>query len=363
MRSGAPLPNLSIPQRGIIANGVAAPRSGSSTGDERRGEDLTIVFAADEAFAQPLAVALYSALVHLPAQARPTLYVLSTSLSADTRRRLTHLIGRTHPGTSVRWIAPDLSLLRGLKLDMLARLTDATLYRLLIPEVIEAGRALYLDCDLIVEGDLTPLWNTDLAGRPMAAVQERTVSCPRFGLGGWKELGLAPETPYSNSGVMLMDLDLWRAEGLHRSVIRYLQNPGHALRFPSDQEGLNAVLAGRWQPLDPRWNAVHNFYFPTCWPEIAHQVDVADPATVQAEARIVHFTSHRKPWLPAGYAHPQRPRFWHYLRRSEWLSPARYAARRLDLMVRGHIYNVRESSRPVRHRLGMRRPFRNGPST
>jgi len=62
-----------------------------------------------------------------------------------------------------------------------------------------------------------------------------------------------------------------------------------------DQEGLNAVLAGQWGELDPRWNQISSVSGGSFFPvedldQMVYQQVVIDPW-------IVHFAGTLKPWL------------------------------------------------------------------
>jgi lipopolysaccharide biosynthesis glycosyltransferase len=62
--------------------------------------------------------------------------------------------------------------------------------------------------------------------------------------------------PYFNSGVMVLDLKAIRTERIFAEALRWgLDNPDRCQMV--DQDALNAVLDGRWQTLDWRWNATN----------------------------------------------------------------------------------------------------------
>jgi hypothetical protein len=67
--------------------------------------------------------------------------------------------------------------------------------------------------------------------------------------------GLSPSTPYCNTGVMVMNLKRWRTEEIARGALEYIRKFPQCVRYP-DQDGLNAVLAGAWGLLDPKWNVM-----------------------------------------------------------------------------------------------------------
>jgi lipopolysaccharide biosynthesis glycosyltransferase len=193
-----------------------------------------------------------------------------------------------------------------------------TYFRILVAELLpeRVARAIYLDADVVVTGDLARLWAEPQRGLPVLAVRDAgapTVSSPR-GLVNFRELGLAPEVPYLNAGVMSLDLCGWREERLGERLLRYLESHAHAVRW-WDQDALNAVLAGRWGELDPRWNQI-----PQCWEPAAGDTGPFPPALRELAIRdpwIVHFSTWSKPWH-WGCTHPERERFFEVLDRTEW---------------------------------------------
>ncbi|MGH7426947.1 MAG: glycosyltransferase, partial [Candidatus Methylomirabilaceae bacterium] len=77
------------------------------------------------------------------------------------------------------------------------------------PEILpnRVEKAIYLDSDLVVHGNIAELWGVGLGGKPLLAVQDegaRTVGSP-WGLRNYSELGLDPSAMYFNSGVLVFD--------------------------------------------------------------------------------------------------------------------------------------------------------------
>jgi lipopolysaccharide biosynthesis glycosyltransferase len=141
----------------------------------------------------------------------------------------------------------------------LARLTPHY-FRLLIPYLAPrtARRAIYLDADTVVLKDIAPLEAIDLRGFPVAAMQD-FISCIGDAVANWQQLGLNPDAPYLNSGVLVIDLQRWREERIAERVIEicranpdYLAVQGKWHQF--DQYGLNVLLQGRWRPIPRCWN-------------------------------------------------------------------------------------------------------------
>jgi len=61
-----------------------------------------------------------------------------------------------------------------------------------------------------------------------------------------------PRRRYFNAGVMLIDIGRWRTEHVGSKAFEFTRRHLPILQ-QYDQDSLNAVLAGRWKELDPRW--------------------------------------------------------------------------------------------------------------
>lgn len=132
------------------------------------------------------------------------------------------------------------------------RLNNSAYARILLPELLpDCDRILYLDCDLLVDADLRPLFNTPLEGMLVGAVPE----CHSALLGKSIPRHLLTDAEAAritfNSGVLLLDLaGLREADIIGR--IRVL--PAEFYSIHMDQAVLNYVLHDRWKRLPLRWN-------------------------------------------------------------------------------------------------------------
>jgi lipopolysaccharide biosynthesis glycosyltransferase len=268
--------------------------------------DIVLACAADDRFGMPLAVMLRSAIDNLGPGRRVRAMVIDGGIAPWTKRRVLRSLDADR--IEVRWLSPDRRRLARVKVT--GHIRVASYFRLLVPELVPPScpRAIYLDSDVVVEGDLGALWDLDLSGYPVAAAQDMCTPwlSSRYGLSNWQALGFAAEDGYFNAGVMLMDLDAWRTEKVGEAVIAYVEaNPAH-VRF-WDQDGLNVVLHGRWLRLDPRWNL-------TMQP--GQPLRDEDRPVVDAPF-VTHYLSTHKPW-DVGCAHPRRDVFFRHLDRTDW---------------------------------------------
>ncbi|WP_275790765.1 glycosyltransferase family 8 protein [Pararhizobium gei] len=148
-----------------------------------------------------------------------------------------------------------------------------------IPKLLEGegDRLLYVDCDVVVNTSLDPLFALDLGNRAVGAAPDTTLP-DRMKMYN-EAIGHSAEAPYFNSGIFIVDIKTWNAHRVTERGAAYARS-----RLPPitqhDQAVLNKVLKDDWLPLDPSWNAK-----PTDF----------TPATVQTMP-ILHYRGRSKPF-------------------------------------------------------------------
>ena len=256
-------------------------------------DEIQVAAACNEAYALPLAVMLASLDRTLGDGRRARVHILQRGLAEATKARIERSVRAHRVGISWVPVAPD----RLTSLSGTLRRADAIsldcFSRLLLPELLppDLGKVVYLDCDLVLVRDLGLLWEFEVGDADLLAAAEldpggRLVSSPR-GIPLWRELGLPPDLQIFNSGVMVIDLHRWREGLLAQRVFAYLRAAGEYLRW-YDQDGLNAMVAGCWGRLDPRWNVTMHIF--------RGDADPALRSWLSADPYIVHFNSALKPW-------------------------------------------------------------------
>jgi lipopolysaccharide biosynthesis glycosyltransferase len=123
----------------------------------------------------------------------------------------------------------------------------------------EFDRLVYFDADTRVRASLEPLLTAELGGKLVGAVHDFIYYLTGNIRRRRRDLFLADDAPYLQSGVMVFD---WPATLADRSLLRARRflgaHPERCWEAP-DQDALNAALEDRWTPLDPRWN-LHETY-------------------------------------------------------------------------------------------------------
>lgn len=155
------------------------------------------------------------------------------------------------------------------------RLTPASMYRFFMAEYVKTyNKAVYLDPDTIIMRDIQPLLDFPLS-QPIAAVAEMHL-----------EFSTNPEfrdTAVFNSGVMVVDLRLWRNRRITKEISKAAEKFKTYTTGSTDQDVLNVVFKNNWTPLPSTFNYLVNVY---------PDMDIKDPL-------VVHWAGRRKPWSNA----------------------------------------------------------------
>ncbi|MDY6350655.1 MAG: DUF4422 domain-containing protein [Selenomonas sp.] len=185
---------------------------------------------------------------------------------------------------------------------VLSHLAVQTFYRLCIAEILkEYSKVVFLDCDLIVEGDLADFYAMDLQGYCLGAthdadaVGEYNGFMPHVKPYFDGELHLEHPYDYFQCGVLLMNLDEIRHSGItSKELISYASNK-HVLF--ADQDVLNVFFAGKVKFIDMSWNVL------TDCDRMRNKIIKRGPVRfykTYAEARkhpnIIHYAGDEKPW-------------------------------------------------------------------
>lgn len=267
----------------------ASSMAGHRTCPERR--PYAVVLAVDDEYARPAAVTVRSLVENLSPDTTLTIVVLDLGMSVDDANRL-RAAAAPHPLTVEAFDTAQLSGLPVSTDGHSRRFSTVVFGYLHLPTLLadRYERLLYLDADLLVVADVTPLLRLDLAGRPVAGVVDwgfGKVSDAEGGVPDWAELGMAADTKCLNSGVLVIDVDAWVADDVIGRALAYAGRHRH-LDLP-DQQTLNAALRGNFLTLGWEWNFV-------VWQPLLETYSGPIP-------RIWHFAGRFKPWTRGSRSH------------------------------------------------------------
>lgn len=241
---------------------------------------ISIVYCFDRNYVDATAVSTYSAFKksNTPIKFYWICYGYAV-LHAEFYRKPLALLG-----IEITIIEVPENVFESWKQDLIVpHINKAAYMRLLIPNLVNEKRAVYLDSDTIVRADLSKLFNVDLNGSAIAGCynffepSEQHIKPPI----------VSEDTVYINSGVLVMDLEalrnnnfLEKAEEIHRVYYDKI--------LASDQCVINKYLEKNKMILDRKWN-----YMVKGGKYTEEQfLDVLKDDTIS----ILHFTDCSKPW-------------------------------------------------------------------
>lgn len=297
-------------------------------------EKINIAFTIDRSYIQHIGVLLCSLFVHNPLKSFQIYLIIDFEECGELKKLKRYVASWSH---EIEVLILDKEKVKNLRLSHHA--TSAVYYRLLLPELLNnrLEKILYLDSDIIIKKDIQPLWSIELKQHPLAAVQEPLFDRHRL-------LNLKVGTPYFNSGVMLLNLPIWRKLKISERAIEFIKANPEKITF-WDQDGLNAILKGNWLKLDYKWNLQSQLFdVPVHYIESSSVFKNAlkDPA-------IIHYSSKFKPWH-YWCDHPLRAEYYKYLSKTPWKS--------FKLTEKSRWNNVKQILKKTINRLAQKEVFK-----
>lgn len=296
-------------------------------------ETITVAFNIDGQYVMPMTVALRSAAEHLSDGYNLHAVILHQGISDANKAKAE----QSMEGLRVRITWHDVQLPEGLfTMQSYPAGVPATYFKLYMAEAIAppVQRAIYLDADMVVCGDLSRLWHVDLEGFPVAAVADTRWQSERLRLLQIPDAPFKNDSDYFNCGVMVVDLAQWR--GMH--IIERASHYANAYRkdlWLVDQDLLNCIFNGRCKILPPEWNffEFYNSVYRKYWPEIsgAYTLDTLESAAMSPA--IIHYGGFEKPWTASTPIHDRQP-FVDTYSRTQWAQETLPAMRGSASMIR-----------------------------
>lgn len=259
--------------------------------------EIPVVLAADQGYAYPLTVAVASLLKNA---AKNTAYRFYLLLSQDFPKEKTDIIEqlcRQHPRSSYQFI--NMGNAYSDAAITILHITKATYYRLKLPSILpNINKCIYLDADVVVNGDLSGLYRTCIDDRYIAGVrafgylQSDAKIADKL-----RELGIASMDQYVNAGVLLMNLEKMRRDHMEDMFEALLEK-----KFESqDQDILNAACYGKIRLLPFQYNVMTKY---PVYSDCAYQNTPYFQRWIKKEEWdfgrknpvIIHYADKKKPW-------------------------------------------------------------------
>lgn len=262
-------------------------------------DKMSFLYATDKNFVHVMLVSLYTLLERNSDDDLEVYVVISTDVDEEERRKILE-VGKAYKKEVYLIEKPDFDSLTHVKLDI-KRYSASMFSRIAVGTILppEVNRVVYLDCDTYILDSLRSLWEQDLHGKIIGAVNDSR------SIGYSYNLGIRNNNCYINSGVLLIDLRKYRRDDIERVIFKTLAKLNGLLEFP-DNDAICKVLQDEIELLPLRYNVTSVCRMCT-YKEIlalrhpAHIIDREEYDKANQNPAILHFTTFfmmkGRPWM------------------------------------------------------------------
>ena len=283
---------------------VKADRGASKAEENKKGEIkakkgvVPIFFATDNKYLPFLAVTLESIWENSSHEYEYEMYVLHSGVDKEYEEKILRYNekGCFH----IQFVDVTEKLTRiASQLHIRDYYSQTTYFRIFIAEMFpQYDKALYLDCDTVVLGDVSELYHYDLGNNLIGGAPCEGVNCFDVYKRYVSEVDGCDTDYFFNAGVILMNLKAFREEGFYEQFADLLQK--YKFTVIQDEDYLNVLCQDRILRLPRAWN----------------KTPVAPDRLAREDLRIVHYIMTWKPWNFADI--PYQEYFWEYAEKTEF---------------------------------------------
>lgn len=238
---------------------------------------IPIFYACDDNFVKYTVVSLYSMIKNASKEYKYRVYILHTDITEKTKEKVYELANDNFE-ISFEDVTDYIDSIAE-KLPLRDYYSKTTYFRMFIAEMFpEYDKAIYIDSDTIVQGDISKMYRTNIREAYVGACHEQAmVQVDEYGTYAERVVGVSRYN-FFNAGVILINCDKFRVKFVLDKFIQYL----HTYNFvvTQDEDYLNLICKDHVYWLDQRWNT-----------EIFGNIDYPIE-----EACVLHYIMVNKPW-------------------------------------------------------------------
>ncbi len=265
---------------------------------ENNLEVIPIFFAVDDVYMPFLAVTLESLIQNASKRYYYSIKILYTNINEENKRKI-----NKYKNENVNIEFVDLNYyIEKVKDKLYTRdyYSKTTYFRLFIPDLYpQYNKAIYLDCDIIVLGDISELYNQELGDNLLAAAPDDVIQTTKvFQEYAEKVVGVSSYRNYFNAGILLMNLDEFRKFNFQEKFLYLLET----IKFvvAQDQDYLNRLCKGKVKIIDKGWD----------------RMPIATDNMPIENIKIIHYNLGQKPWHYDNIQYQDY--FWEYAKKTEY---------------------------------------------
>lgn len=265
---------------------------------ENNLEVIPIFFAIDDGYMPFLAVALESLIENSSKKYYYSIKILYTNISEENKKKINKY---KRENVNIEFV--DLNYyIEKVKDKLYTRdyYTNTTYFRLFIANLYpQYNKAIYLDSDILVLGDIAELYNQDMGDNLIAAAPDDVIQTTKvFQEYVEKVVGVADYRNYFNAGILLMNLDEFRKFDFQNKFLYLLET----IKFTvaQDQDYLNRLCKGKVKIIDKAWDTM----------------PIGNETLEEKDLKIIHYNLADKPWHYDNIKYKEY--FWKYAKKTEY---------------------------------------------
>lgn len=266
---------------------------------ENNLEVIPIFFAVDDVYSPFLAVTLQSLTENASKNYYYSIKILYTNMQEENKKKLAK-----YESENVKIEFVDLNYyIQKIQDKLYTRdyYTNTTYFRLFIPSLYpQYDKAIYLDGDIVVLGDISELYNINMGDNLIAAAPDDVIQNTKvFQEYAEKVVGVADYRNYFNAGVLLMNLDELRKFDFLDKFLYLLETVKFSVA--QDQDYLNRLCKGRTKIISVAWD----------------RMPMPTDKILDDEIKLIHYNLAYKPWHFDNVLYKEH--FWKYAEKTQYI--------------------------------------------
>ena len=238
---------------------------------------IPIFYACDDSFVRYTIVSLRSLIDNADRKYNYAIYVLHDNICKVMQNETLKLVKEN---VTIKFVNVK-RYLRRIKKELPLRdyYSKTTYYRMFIANMFpQYEKAIYVDGDTIVKGDVSKLYNVDIGDNLVGACQEQVmIQTEVYGNYVEQVLGISRNN-YFNAGVLLINCKEWRIQKVLYQFVKLLGE--YNFIVTQDEDYLNVICQDKVAWLDLAWNV-----------EVYGELPVPED-----EIKLIHYIMVSKPW-------------------------------------------------------------------
>lgn len=264
-------------------------------------ELIPIFFAADDNYMPFLSVAIGSLIDNASKEYDYKILILNSGILEENINKIKKLENDNFVIEFVNVNEKVESIVDDLAFRLRDYYSNSIYYRLFIASLFpNLDKALYLDADIAVVGDISKLYFEELGDNLLGAIVDEVVNDNEVFIRYAKEAIGVDAKEYFNSGILVMNLAEFRKEKIEEKFLHLLSKYNFDVVAP-DQDYLNFLCKGKIKYVHKGWDKM---------------ALIKDNDFDDSTLELVHYNMFQKPWNYANV--PYEEYFWKYAKQSNY---------------------------------------------